>query len=47
MGQENYDEWRAFIRNPDVIRAMLEDCRAGLTIDRQHEEADRVAGRRL
>jgi len=29
------------------VRAMLEDYRAGLTIDRQHEEADRAAGRRL
>jgi haloacetate dehalogenase len=47
MGQENYDEWRAATRNPDVVRAMLEDYRAGLTIDLQHEEADRVAGRRL
>ena len=26
---------------------MLEDYRAGLTIDRTHEEADRAAGRRL
>lgn len=26
---------------------MLEDYRAGLTIDRAHEEADRAAGRRL
>ena len=26
---------------------MLEDYRAGLTIDREHEETDRAAGRRL
>ncbi len=26
---------------------MLEDYRAGLTVDRQHEEADRAAGRTL
>jgi haloacetate dehalogenase len=26
---------------------MLEDYRAGLTIDREHEEADRSAGRRV
>ncbi|TDQ47235.1 alpha/beta fold hydrolase [Actinorugispora endophytica] len=47
MGQENYDEWRAATRNPAVVRAMLEDYRAGLTVDRSHEEADRRAGRRL
>ena len=47
MGQENYDEWRNATRNPDVVRAMLEDYRAGLTIDRQHEEADRASGNRL
>ncbi|AYG78765.1 Fluoroacetate dehalogenase [Streptomyces hundungensis] len=29
---------------PDVVRAMLEDYRAGLTIDRRHEEEDRAAG---
>jgi haloacetate dehalogenase len=47
MGQENYDEWRRAIRNPQVVRAMLEDYRAGLTVDRQHEETDRAAGRRV
>jgi len=26
---------------------MLEDYRAGLTVDRQHEEADRAAGNRV
>jgi haloacetate dehalogenase len=30
-----------------VVRAMLEDYRAGLTLDRSHEEADRAAGVRL
>jgi haloacetate dehalogenase len=47
MGQENYDEWRTATRNPDVVRAMLEDYRAGLTVDRRHEQADRAAGNRL
>ncbi|MFE4228833.1 alpha/beta fold hydrolase [Arthrobacter sp. NPDC056886] len=47
MGQENYDEWRQAIHDPDTVRAMLEDYRAGLTIDRQHEEADRQAGRKV
>lgn len=47
MGQENYDEWRRAMRNPQTVRAMLEDYRAGLIIDRQHEEADQAAGRRV
>jgi hypothetical protein len=47
MGPENYREWREATRNPDVVRAMLEDYRAGLTIDRWHEEADRSAGLRV
>ncbi|MFJ2264157.1 alpha/beta fold hydrolase [Streptomyces sp. NPDC087844] len=47
MGQENHDEWREAMRNPDVVRAMLEDYRAGLTVDREHEEADRAAGTRI
>lgn len=47
MGQENYDEFRAATRNPDVVRAMLEDYRAGLTVDRRDEEADREAGVRV
>jgi haloacetate dehalogenase len=32
MGRENHDEWREAMRDPDVVRAMLEDCRAGLTV---------------
>lgn len=47
MGRENYDESRAAIRNPRVVRAMLEDYRAGLTVDQQDEETDRAAGRRV
>ncbi|MFI0237978.1 alpha/beta fold hydrolase [Streptomyces sp. NPDC016845] len=47
MGAENHAEWRQATRDPDVVRAMLEDYRAGLTVDRRHEEADRAAGTRL
>lgn len=47
MGQGNYDEWRQATRNPETVRAMLEDYRAGLTVDREHEEADRDAGRKV
>ncbi|WP_336320163.1 alpha/beta hydrolase [Streptomyces lavendofoliae] len=47
MGRENHDEWRTATRNPEVVRAMLEDYRAGLTVDARHEEADKAAGRRV
>lgn len=47
MGQENYDEWRAAMRDPAVVRGMLEDYRAGSTVDDRDERADRAAGRRL
>lgn len=44
MGAENHAEWRSATRNPTVVRAMLEDYRAGLGIDNDHEIADRRAG---
>ena len=45
MGMANYQEFRAAIRDPATVRAMLEDYRAGLGVDRDHEEADRRTGR--
>ncbi|MFY1670438.1 alpha/beta fold hydrolase [Plantactinospora sp. WMMB334] len=45
MGAENHREFREAIHDPETVRAMLEDYRAGLGIDRVHEEADRRAGR--
>jgi haloacetate dehalogenase len=47
MGLENFAERREAVHRPDVVRAMLEDYRAGLTVDRADEEADRAQGRRL
>jgi haloacetate dehalogenase len=47
MGLENFTERREAIHRPEVVRAMLEDYRAGLTVDRADEEDDRAAGRRL
>ena len=35
------------IANPHAIQAMCEDYRAGATIDRELDEADRAAGRRI
>lgn len=47
MGEENHADVVAAVRDPETVRAMLEDYRAGLTVDRAHEEADRAAGRRV
>lgn len=47
MGAENHAELMDAVAHPEVVRAMLEDYRAGLTVDRAHEEADRAAGRRV
>ena len=45
MGEEAHaDLWHA-LRDPAVVHGMCEDYRAGLRIDRAHEEADRAAGR--
>lgn len=47
MGAENYDEWQAAVHDPDVIRGMLEDYRAGITVDADQGRADRAAGRKV
>ena len=47
MGPDNYADFRSAIHNPQVVRAMLEDYRAGLIVDRAHDDADRAAGRRV
>jgi haloacetate dehalogenase len=33
--------------DPATVHAMCEDYRAGLGVDREHDEADRAAGRRV
>jgi haloacetate dehalogenase len=47
MGEEAYAEYREAIHDPATVSAMLEDYRAGLGVDRAHDEADRAAGRRV
>lgn len=47
MGQDNHADVWAALRDPAVVHGMCEDYRAGLSIDRGHEEADRAAGRRI
>ncbi|WP_097677329.1 alpha/beta fold hydrolase [Nigerium massiliense] len=45
MGDENYQDMVAAVTNPATVRAMLEDYRASLSIDRANDAADRAAGR--
>lgn len=47
MGEQAYADLRRALRDPEVVHAMLQDYRAGLREDREHDEADRAAGRRI
>lgn len=47
MGRANYKDFRAAIHDPKVVHGMIEDYRAGLSVDRLHDKADREAGRRI
>jgi haloacetate dehalogenase len=47
MGAEAYADFRRAIHDPATVHAMCEDYRAGLGIDRSHDDADRRAGRRV
>jgi len=45
MGQENHADISDAVHDPATVHAMLEDYRAGLGIDRAHDDADQAAGR--
>jgi len=47
LGAGNHADLSAAIHNPAVVHGMCEDYRAGLSVDRDHEEADRAAGRQV
>jgi haloacetate dehalogenase len=47
MGAENYAELVEAINDPETVRAMLEDHRAALSVDRDADRADRLAGRTI
>jgi haloacetate dehalogenase len=47
MGEDNFADYQRAIHDPATVTAMCEDYRAGLGIDRAHDEADRAAGRRV
>ena len=47
MGAENHADLVEAVTNPDTVRAMIEDYRAGLHVDRRHDDEDRIAGRQI
>jgi haloacetate dehalogenase len=47
MGEENFADFHRAIHDPETVRAMLEDYRAGLGVDRAHDDADQAAGHRV
>ncbi|AEW97599.1 MULTISPECIES: alpha/beta fold hydrolase [Streptomycetaceae] len=47
MGAEAYQDYQRAIHDPATVHAMCEDYRAGLGIDREHDDTDRRAGRRI
>jgi haloacetate dehalogenase len=47
LGAGNHADLSTAIHNPAVVHGMCEDYRAGLSVDRDHEEADRAAGRQV
>ena len=47
MGSENYADFVDAVSDPATVRAMLEDYRAALHVDRRHDEEDRRRGRRI
>lgn len=47
MGAENHLDATAAVSDPATVRAMLEDYRAGLHVDRRHDEEARAAGRTI
>ena len=47
MGAENHADFQRAIRDPATVRAMIEDYRAGLTVDRAADDADKAVRRRV
>ena len=47
MGALNHADLAAAVHRPETVRAMLEDYRAGLTVDVENDRRDRAAGRTI
>jgi haloacetate dehalogenase len=46
-GQQPWADFHQAVHDPETVHAMCEDYRAGLGVDRDHDDADRRAGRRI
>jgi haloacetate dehalogenase len=47
LGKENFLDFQVAIQDPETIRGMLGDYRAGIHVDHLHDREDRDAGRQL
>jgi haloacetate dehalogenase len=47
MGSQAYDDVLNAIHDPGVVHGMIEDYRAGVRIDHEHDRADREAGQKV
>jgi len=47
MGADAYRDYQAAIHDPATVHGMIEDYRAGLGIDRTHDEVDRRESRKV
>lgn len=47
LGEENYEDYLSAITDPETIRGMLADYRAGIEIDHLHDLKDREAERKI
>lgn len=47
MGQESYEDYHRAVHDPETVHGMIEDYRAGLGIDRDHDFEDRKSGKKV
>jgi haloacetate dehalogenase len=47
MGEENYKDFQRAIHDPETVKGMLGDYRAGIKVDHLHDRADRDEGRKI
>ncbi|WP_447927260.1 alpha/beta fold hydrolase [Vreelandella sp. EE27] len=47
MGEASYVDFRRAIHDPATVHGMIEDYRAGLSVDHLHDRQDREQGKRL
>jgi haloacetate dehalogenase len=47
MGEDAYADLENALHDPQTVHAMCEDYRAGLSVDRAADDADRAAGKRI